>query len=107
MTRSAHDFSLIVDMPPGKYHYKFIVDNEWRYAPDQPTDTDRHGVLNNMVEINPQNIYEFEGADREDSLVDVPGAATTDQVKHLLLRCLFILGQPVSILHYHMFRCLL
>jgi 5'-AMP-activated protein kinase regulatory beta subunit len=35
MHRSHNDFTLILDMPPGKYHYKFIVDNSW-YACRQP-----------------------------------------------------------------------
>jgi hypothetical protein len=29
MNRSHNDFTLIVDMPPGRYQYKFIVDNTW------------------------------------------------------------------------------
>lgn len=31
--------------------YKFIVDNEWKYAPDQPAMHDERGIINNVVEV--------------------------------------------------------
>ncbi len=40
-----------MNLPPGQYQYKFIVDNKWRYAHDLPTVTDRDGNVNNMVEL--------------------------------------------------------
>ena len=30
------EFAIVKMLPPGVYQYKFIVDNEWRFAPDQP-----------------------------------------------------------------------
>ena len=35
MHRSHNDFTLIMDISPGVYHYKFVVDNQWRCAPNQ------------------------------------------------------------------------
>jgi 5'-AMP-activated protein kinase regulatory beta subunit len=48
---SEKDFSIIIDLPPGSYQYKFIVDNKWRHAPDQPTTVDQNGNTNNVVEV--------------------------------------------------------
>ena len=31
--------------------YKFIVDGEWKYAPDQPAMHDERGIINNVVEV--------------------------------------------------------
>ena len=67
MHRSNNDFTLILDMPPGKYRYKFIVDGDWRHAADQPLENDENGVANNFVEVDPKQIYEFEQLEREES----------------------------------------
>ena len=42
---------------PGTYQYKFIVDNEWRYAPEQPTVRDELGNVNNCVAVEDQSAY--------------------------------------------------
>ena len=31
--------------------YKFIVDGEWKYAPDQPAMHDERNIINNVVEV--------------------------------------------------------
>ena len=31
--------------------YKFIVDGEWKYAPDQPAMHDERNIVNNVVEV--------------------------------------------------------
>lgn len=35
MRRSGNDFTYIHNLKRGKHAYKFIVDEEWRFAPDQ------------------------------------------------------------------------
>ena len=35
----------------GKYIYKFLVDGEWRFSPDQPTLADAQGNVNNMLDL--------------------------------------------------------
>jgi 5'-AMP-activated protein kinase regulatory beta subunit len=32
------------------YYYKFIVDGEWKFSPDDPTAPDEHGNINNVVD---------------------------------------------------------
>ncbi len=45
------EFSVIKSFPPGVYQYKFIVDGEWKYAPDQPAMYDEMGNVNNVLEV--------------------------------------------------------
>mmetsp|Transcript_10 Transcript_10/g.34 ORF Transcript_10/g.34 Transcript_10/m.34 type:complete len:315 (-) Transcript_10:3606-4550(-) len=51
MRRSGADFLYIRELKKGKHAYKFIVDDEWRFAPDQPTVADPHGYINNFVDL--------------------------------------------------------
>ena len=41
----------------GKHAYKFIVDDEWRFAPDQPTVADIEGRINNFVDVSDFKAY--------------------------------------------------
>ena len=36
----------------GKHAFKFIVDDEWRFAPDQPTVADIEGRVNNFIDVS-------------------------------------------------------
>jgi 5'-AMP-activated protein kinase regulatory beta subunit len=51
MHRSGNDFTYIHNLKRGKHAFKFIVDNEWRFAPDQPTVADIEGRVNNFVDV--------------------------------------------------------
>ena len=51
MHRSRNDFQFITDLPRGKHMYKFIVDGEWRFAPDQETLADEQGTIQNVVDL--------------------------------------------------------
>merc|ERR1712154_712786 len=51
MHRSHNDFSLIMEIQPGVYHYKFIVDNQWRCAPDQKHVRDANGAYSNVLDV--------------------------------------------------------
>ncbi|GJQ11762.1 hypothetical protein GpartN1_g3553.t1 [Galdieria partita] len=39
-------------LPAGVYQYKFIVDNVWRCAPDQPCVKDERGIVNNIIHVS-------------------------------------------------------
>lgn len=34
MKKNGNDFILVLELERGIYEYKFIVDDEWRFAPD-------------------------------------------------------------------------
>lgn len=36
----------------GKYYLKFLVDGNWRLAPQWPTETDEAGATNNVLVID-------------------------------------------------------
>ncbi|PFH35570.1 putative 5'-AMP-activated protein kinase subunit beta-1 family protein [Besnoitia besnoiti] len=52
LNRSGHEFSYIQNLPRGVHYYKFIVDDQWKYAPDQLTKTDEDGNINNVLDIS-------------------------------------------------------
>ncbi|KAL9684338.1 hypothetical protein QQ045_021774 [Rhodiola kirilowii] len=56
---SGKDFSLMKVLPSGVYHYRFIVDGQWRYAPDMPWAHDDDG--------NPYNILDLQDYVPEDT----------------------------------------
>mmetsp|Transcript_5705 Transcript_5705/g.5887 ORF Transcript_5705/g.5887 Transcript_5705/m.5887 type:complete len:250 (-) Transcript_5705:319-1068(-) len=52
MHRSGNDFTYIHNLKMGKHAYKFVVDDEWRFAPDQPTIADIEGRINNFIDVS-------------------------------------------------------
>jgi hypothetical protein len=52
MHRSGNDFTYIANLNRGKHAYKFVVDDEWRFAPDQLTIADVDGNVNNFVDVS-------------------------------------------------------
>ena len=52
MHRSGNDFTYVHNLSRGKHAFKFIVDDEWRFAPDQPTIADIEGRINNFIDVS-------------------------------------------------------
>mmetsp|Transcript_50981 Transcript_50981/g.142661 ORF Transcript_50981/g.142661 Transcript_50981/m.142661 type:complete len:267 (-) Transcript_50981:229-1029(-) len=52
MVRSGNEFAVVQEVPRGVHQYKFIVDDNWRSAPDQPRTQDSHGNMNNVLDIS-------------------------------------------------------
>ncbi|XP_073040036.1 sucrose nonfermenting 4-like protein isoform X2 [Primulina eburnea] len=46
---SATVFQRIIDVPPGCYQYKFLVDGTWQVDQQQICDVDEYGTVNNIV----------------------------------------------------------
>lgn len=59
MHRSGNDFTYIHNLKRGKHAFKFIVDDEWRFAPDQPTVADIEGRINNFIDVTDFKVSEF------------------------------------------------
>ena len=57
MHRSGNEFSYVHNLSRGKHAYKFIVDDEWRFAPDQPTVADVEGRINNFIDVSEFSPY--------------------------------------------------
>jgi 5'-AMP-activated protein kinase, regulatory beta subunit len=61
MHRSGNDFTYIANLTRGKHAYKFVVDDEWRFAPDQLTVADVEGNVNNFVDVSDfQSLSDFD-----------------------------------------------
>lgn len=52
MHRSGQDFSYVHNLKRGKHAFKFVVDDEWRFAPDQPTVADVEGRVSNFIDVS-------------------------------------------------------
>lgn len=50
--RSGKDHSILLVLPSGVYHYKFIVDGDWRYIPDFPFVADELGGVCNLLDVH-------------------------------------------------------
>lgn len=59
------EFTLLIDIPPGTHHYKYIVDQEWRLDEDAPT-VQIDNVWNNVVEVK-RPVFEYTPANFADS----------------------------------------
>ena len=87
MHRNGKDFTVIKLMQPGVYQYKFIVDGEWKYAPEQPAMYDERGNVNNVVEVceytpeNLENLHSFAPPSSPPRSYDNAGAAPEDFAK--------------------------
>lgn len=46
-------------LPKGLHYYKFIVDGEWKYNPDEPSAPDNTGNINNYVDNSAaENVFD-------------------------------------------------
>ncbi|EGR27824.1 hypothetical protein IMG5_188500 [Ichthyophthirius multifiliis] len=50
LQKQGQEFSVCVKLPPDVYQYKFIVDGEWRFSPDDNQSTDENGNINNIID---------------------------------------------------------
>ncbi|XP_022933564.1 SNF1-related protein kinase regulatory subunit beta-1 isoform X2 [Cucurbita moschata] len=66
LQRTGKDFSILIVLPSGVYHYKFIVDGQKRYIPDLPYIADEMGNVFNLLNVSDsapdilQSLAEFE-----------------------------------------------
>jgi 1,4-alpha-glucan branching enzyme len=44
-------FVALVDLAPGRYEYKYVVDGEWRCSPDAPCVPNEFGTENSVIEV--------------------------------------------------------
>ncbi|GMH36951.1 hypothetical protein BSKO_04824 [Bryopsis sp. KO-2023] len=66
LQRSGKNFTVVKLLPPGVYQYKFIVDGEWKYDPNQSAMYDEMGNVNNVMEVQefvPENLGGLSGFD--------------------------------------------
>ncbi|KAK4532353.1 hypothetical protein CCYA_CCYA11G3210 [Cyanidiococcus yangmingshanensis] len=72
--RSGNAFYILLNLEPGDYQYKYVVDGEWRYAPEQMVARDPHGNVNNFIRVE---VFHGEFVDQDDFL---PGTKRASDV---------------------------
>ncbi|XP_059661252.1 SNF1-related protein kinase regulatory subunit beta-2-like [Cornus florida] len=51
LQRSGKEFIIMKVLRSGVYHYRFIVDGQWRYAPELPRECDNMGNIFNILDL--------------------------------------------------------
>ena len=51
MKPRSRTFAATVDLPPGTYQYKFIVDGEWMEDPGAESAPNQFGTLNSVITV--------------------------------------------------------
>ncbi|KAH7665151.1 5'-AMP-activated protein kinase regulatory beta subunit protein [Dioscorea alata] len=51
LQKSGKDFTIMKVLPSGVYHYRFLVDGEWKHAPDVPLMIDETGNVYNILDL--------------------------------------------------------
>eukprot|EP00388_Colpodella_angusta_P000708 GDKJ01002513.1.p1 GENE.GDKJ01002513.1~~GDKJ01002513.1.p1 ORF type:complete len:326 (-),score=49.40 GDKJ01002513.1:117-1094(-) len=59
LVRSTNEFSVVHELPRGIHQFKFIVDDNWKYAPEQATQCDANGNINNIINISNYQYHAF------------------------------------------------
>ncbi|XP_054818293.1 SNF1-related protein kinase regulatory subunit beta-1-like isoform X2 [Prosopis cineraria] len=73
LQRSGKDYSILMVLPLGIYHYKFVVDGQPRYLPEFPHVANEMGHVYNLLDVNdyvpeiPKCVTEFEAPPSPDS----------------------------------------
>ncbi|KAI9072811.1 hypothetical protein K1719_045214 [Acacia pycnantha] len=73
LQRSGKEFTILMVLPLGIYHYKFIVDGQPRYLPELPHVANGMGHVYNLLNVddyvpeNTKNVSEFEAPSSPDS----------------------------------------
>lgn len=49
MMKRGGEFMVDLELKPGIYHYKYIVDGEWKYSTKDKYEIDNHGNINNVL----------------------------------------------------------
>ncbi|OWM85647.1 SNF1-related protein kinase regulatory subunit beta-2 [Punica granatum] len=64
LQRSGKDFTIMKVLPSGVYQYRFIVDGQWKYAPDLPWTQDDAGAAYNILDLQdyvPEDLESISG----------------------------------------------
>ena len=54
-TLGTDKWALKLDLPPGEYEFKFVVDGNWVHDEGQPSKTNEMGTLNNVINVAASN----------------------------------------------------
>lgn len=62
LEKNGNEFIAILPLSKGIHRYKFIVDDEWRFSPDDNNSPDENGNINNIIDTSTYSIQtSFQG----------------------------------------------
>ncbi|PSS06464.1 SNF1-related protein kinase regulatory subunit beta-2 like [Actinidia chinensis var. chinensis] len=79
LQKSGKDFTIVKVLPSGFYHYRFIVDGQWRYSPDLPQEHDDSGNIFHVLDLQdfvPEVLDNFFGSESPSSPVSTYNNST-------------------------------
>lgn len=66
MVRSGAEFHVVQNLPCGVHQFKFVVDGQWRVAPDQPKSQDDQWNPNNVVDLTNYQPFSLNSHEEKD-----------------------------------------
>jgi len=66
MEKNGDEATRILKLEKKEHYYKFIVDGDWRFAPDQQTVADHNGNVNNYIDLTDLNDVDEEEEEEEE-----------------------------------------
>ena len=60
LSKHENEFNGFIPIPPGKYHFKFILDGEWTTSNQWEVEKDKDGNLNNVITVTKELVQESE-----------------------------------------------
>ncbi|XP_021963908.1 5'-AMP-activated protein kinase subunit beta-1 isoform X2 [Folsomia candida] len=58
--KDGEDYVAIVDLPEGEHQYKFLIDDEWKFNPSEPTIQTEDGTVNNIITVRKTDFEVFD-----------------------------------------------
>jgi hypothetical protein len=83
---STHDFTVVLELPPGTHRLKFIVDDEWKCSNDMETATDPDGNLVNYLQVmneDDESECDFDDNDRS-TVSSSSGSVSTEKYSNVI-----------------------
>jgi hypothetical protein len=93
LIKSTHDFSAVLELPPGTHRLKFIVDDEWKCSNEMETATDPDGNLVNYLQVLNDDDEEEEDDDDDTSSINT---TNNDGYSNIIPSELLQLSQAVN-----------
>ncbi|KAG5545803.1 hypothetical protein RHGRI_018085 [Rhododendron griersonianum] len=70
LQKSGKDFTIMKVLPSGVYHFRFIVDGQWRYSPELPQERDELGNIFHVLDLQdsvPEVLNDVSGSESPSS----------------------------------------
>ena len=86
-TLGTDKWALKLDLPPGEYEFKFVVDGNWVHDEGQPSKTSSNemGTLNNVINVAAASNRDLEAAVAASKTVRVPPTSKLSHAYNIVM----------------------